>query len=107
MTQRWPENDILMSGGLGVPTLNLCTYAEVYLYQKCLQLWKYPQRVASGKKPQKKYFFKMLITPERKFPQRSDASQITITMQKSDKGDLRRLARPPLKWTFKNPTFQL
>ena len=50
---------------------------------------------------------KMLITPERKFPQRSDASQndqkskgylseIAFTMQK-DKGDLRRLARPPLK----------
>ena len=63
----------------------------------------------------------MLITPERKFPQRSDASQndhkskgypsktsaAAFTMQKSDKGDLRRLERPPLNWTFKNPTFQL
>ena len=52
----------------------------------------------------------MLITPERKFPQRSDASQndqkskgylsktseIAFTMQK-DKGDLRRLEHPPLK----------
>ena len=28
-------------------------------------------------------------------------------MQKADKGDLRRLARPALKKTFKNPTFQL
>ena len=28
-------------------------------------------------------------------------------MQKSDKGDLRRLEHPPLKQTFKNPTFQL
>ena len=52
-----------------------------------------------------------LITPERKVPQRSDASQndhkskgypsktseAAFTMQKADKGDLRRLARPPLK----------
>ena len=45
----------------------------------------------------------MLITPERKVPQRSDASQndhkskgypsaSAFTMQKADKGDLRRLA---------------
>ena len=58
----------------------------------------------------------MLITPERKVPQRSDASQndhkskgylsktsvasvasIAFTMQKSEKGDLRRLEHPPLK----------
>ena len=53
----------------------------------------------------------MLITPERKVTQRSDASQndhkskdypsktseAAFTMQKADKGDLRRLARPPLK----------
>ena len=70
---------------------------------------------------QTNYNFKILITPERKVPQRSDASQndhkskcypsktseAAFTMQKADKGDLRRLARPPLKWTFKNPTFQL
>ena len=51
------------------------------------------------------------ITPERKVPQRSDASQndhkskgypsktseAAFTMQKADKGDLRRLARLPLK----------
>ena len=63
----------------------------------------------------------MLITPERKVPQMSDASQndhkskgypsktseAAFTMQKADKGDLRRLAQPPLKQTFKNPTFQL
>ena len=62
----------------------------------------------------------MLITPERKVPQRSDASQndhkskgypsktsAAFTMQKSDKGDLSRLEHPPLKKTFKNPTFQL
>ena len=54
-------------------------------------------------------------------PQRSDASQndhkskgypsktseAAFTMQKADKGDLRRLAQPPLEYTFKNPTFQL
>ena len=52
----------------------------------------------------------MLIAPERKVPQRSDASQNdhkskgypsktseAFTMQKADKGDLRRLARPPRK----------
>ena len=53
----------------------------------------------------------MLITPEQKVPQRSDASQndhrskgypsktseAAFTMQKTDKGDLRRLARVPLK----------
>ena len=61
----------------------------------------------------------MLITPERKVPQRSDASQndhkskgypsktSEAAMQKMDKGDLKRLAQPPLKKTFKNPTFQL
>ena len=63
----------------------------------------------------------MLITPERKVPQGSDASQndqkskgypsktseAAFTIQKADKGHLRRLARPPLKLTFKNPTFQL
>ena len=52
-----------------------------------------------------------LITPERKVPQRLDASQndhkskgypsktseAVFTMQKADKGDLRRLVRPPLK----------
>ena len=52
-----------------------------------------------------------LITPERKVPQRSDASQndhkskgypsktseAAFTMQKADKGDLRRLEHPPLK----------
>ena len=59
------------------------------------------------------------MTPERKVPQRSDASQNDMskgypsktseafTMQKADKIDLNRLARPPLKQTFKNPTFQL
>ena len=52
----------------------------------------------------------MLITPERNVPQRSNASQNdhkskdypsktseAYTMQKADKGDLRRLARVPLK----------
>ena len=61
-----------------------------------------------------------LIAPERKVPQRSDASQNdhkskgypsktseAFTMQNADKGDFRRLARPPLKQTFNNPTFQL
>ena len=57
----------------------------------------------------------MLITFEGEVPQRSDASQndhkskgypsktseAAFTMQKADKGDLRRLARPPLKWSFK------
>ena len=60
------------------------------------------------------------MTPERKVPQRSDASQNdhkskgypsktseAAFPQKADKGDLKRLARPPLKKTFKNPTFQL
>ena len=62
---KWPKNDLKWPKNgpnmtfwcLGVPTLNLCTNAEVYSYQNCLQLWKYPQRVASGKKPQKKYSF--------------------------------------------------
>ena len=59
------------------------------------------------KSQRKNITFQMLITPERKVPQRSDASQNdhkskgypskTFTMQKADKGDLRRLARPPLK----------
>ena len=61
----------------------------------------------------------MLITFERKVPQSSYTSQndhkskgypsktSAATMQKSDKGDLRRLEGPPLKLTFKNPTFQL
>ena len=53
----------------------------------------------------------MLITIERKVPQNSYASQndhkskgypsqtaAAFTMQKSDKGDLRRLQRPPLKY---------
>ena len=44
---------------------------------------------------QKHHNFKMLITFEQKVP------------QKSDKSDLRRLERLPLKKTFKNPTFQL
>ena len=53
----------------------------------------------------------MLITFEQKVPQRSDASlndhknkgypsktsAAAFTMQKSDKGDLRRLRRPPLE----------
>ena len=53
----------------------------------------------------------MLITPEPKVPQRLDTSQndhkskgypsktseAAFTMQKADKGDLRHLARPPLK----------
>ena len=53
----------------------------------------------------------MLITPERKVPQRSDASQndhkskgypsktseAAFTMQKANKIDLNRLAWPPLK----------
>ena len=53
----------------------------------------------------------MLITPERKVPQGSNASQndqkskgypsktseAAFTIQKADKGDLRRLARPSLK----------
>ena len=57
------------------------------------------------------YRHSVLITPERKVPQRSDASQndhkskgypsktseAAFTMQKADKGDLRRLAQPPLK----------
>ena len=60
---------------------------------------------------QTNYNFKMLITPERKVPQRSDTSQndhkskgypskrsaAAFTMQKADKGDLRRLEHPPLK----------
>ena len=63
----------------------------------------------------------MLITFERKVPQSSYTSQndhkskgypsktsaAAFTVQKSDKGDLKRLEHPPLKWTFKNPTFQL
>ena len=62
----------------------------------------------------------MLIIFERKVPQSSYTSQndhkskgypsktaaAAFTMQKSDKGDLRRLEHPPLKQTFKNPTFQ-
>ena len=52
----------------------------------------------------------MLITPERKVPQRSNASQndhkskgypskteAAFTMQKADKIDLNRFAQPPLK----------
>ena len=50
----------------------------------------------------------MFITPKPKVPQRSDASQndhkskgyplkTSEAMQKADKGDLRRLAQPPLK----------
>ena len=33
--------------------------------------------------------------------------QLAFTMKKADKCDLRRLQRPPLKKTLKNPTFQL
>ena len=59
----------------------------------------------------KNYDFKMLITYEQKVPQSSYTSQndhkskgypsktsaAAFTMQKSDKGDLRRLEHPPLK----------
>ena len=53
---------------------------------------------------QTNYNFKMLITPERKVPQRSDASQndpsktsaAAFTMQKSDTGAYTRLGH----WTF-------
>ena len=74
-----------------------------------------------AKSHKKILFFKCSSTPERKVPQRSDASQndhkskghpsktseAAFTMQKADKINLRRLARPPLKPPFKNPIFQL
>ena len=63
----------------------------------------------------KHYHFKMLLTLQ-KVPQSSYAPQnyhksktsaAAFTVQKQDKGDLRRLERPPFKQTCKNPTFQL
>ena len=74
-----------------------------------------------AKSHKKILFFKCSSTPERKVPQRSDASQndhkskghpsktseAAFTMQKADKIDLNRLALNRLKPPFKTPTFQL